>query len=151
MAASRADDLVRVMSRILAVALAVFALSCTPSPIAADGIFFPRHSGSYEDIGMLALLSGRIELRQDCLVIALDGNDWRLVFWAREYSLRRDGDELWIFDGDDRFARVGERVNVGGGEWPAEAAEDLLPVGTSVPDRCRAEHYWIGHKSATAQ
>ena len=126
-------------------ALAVVA-ACVPTSEQVDGVFMARGTHSLREPGMAALLRGHLTVRDGCLVVVDSGwfgNDPVLVVWAREYFLRRDGDRLRVFEGDRAVVAVGDLVEIGGGEVPA----DLIARVTSsqIPTECRAPKYYVGN------
>lgn len=119
-------------------------VSWFPRSETVDGVFMARSIHSYGGVHMQALLRGRLEARQGCLVVAPDsGVAPSIVVWAREFSLRRDGDGLAIFDGDERVVALGELVAVAGGEIDAQHVADL--VRAQIPSDCRRSLYWFGN------
>jgi hypothetical protein len=123
-------------------ALAVVA-ACVPTSEQVDGVFMPRGTHSLGEPGMLALLRGQLAVRDGCLVVVDSGNDPVLVVWAREYSLRRDGDRLRVFEGDRAVVAVGDLVEIGGGEVAAELVDRWM--SSQIPTECRAPKYYVGN------
>ena len=126
-------------------ALAVVA-ACAPTPEQVDGVFMARGTHSLGDAGMTALLQGRLAVRDGCLVVVDSGwfgNGPVLVVWAREYSLRRDGDRLRVFEGGRAVVAVGDLVDIGGGEVAAELVDRW--ISSQIPTECRAPKYYVGN------
>lgn len=105
-----------------------------------------RGTHSLRDPGMAALLRGRLDVRDGCLVVV--GSGWFgdapvLVVWAREYSLRRDGDLLRVYEEGRPIVAVGDGVDIGGGEVPANF---IAPwTAGQIPSACRAPKYYTGN------
>jgi len=133
--------------------LASFGLSalavvtgCLAVPEVVDGVFMARGTHSLGEPGMAALLRGQLAVRDGCLVVVDSGwfgNDPVLVVWAREYSVHRDGDRLRVFEGDRAVVAVGDLVEIGGGEVPAEQIPRL--TSSQIPTECRAPKYYVGN------
>lgn len=121
-------------------------VACLPTPEKVDGVFMARGTHSLREPGMAALLRGQLAVRDGCLVVVDSGwfgNGPVLVVWAREYSLRRDGDRLRVFEADRAVVAVGDLVEVAGGESPAELIAGL--TSSQIPKECRAPKYYIGN------
>jgi hypothetical protein len=135
--------------RAVVLALATALAACaSPIPDTNEvGVFMPHHESSYHDFGMLALLSGRLRVENGCLVVGRDDGTGRgeVVVWAREFGLRRDpgSNALRIVDETGRVvAAVGEHIEMGGGNWPAENAKKYLG---GMPGACARDTYFIGN------
>ncbi|HET9808926.1 MAG TPA: hypothetical protein VFQ66_04465 [Candidatus Limnocylindria bacterium] len=117
-----------------------------PTPEQVDGVFMARGTHSLREPGMAALLRGQLTVRDGCLVVVDSGwfgNDPVLVVWAREYSLRRDGDRLRVFEGDRAVVAVGDLVEIVGGEAPADLIARVM--SSQIPTDCRAPKYYVGN------
>lgn len=111
------------------------------------GIAFPRQK-PVEGIrtSMLAELVGTLVLDADggCLRVApLYGDESLLPIWPPEYTLRVEGEQVLVLDGEGQVvARVGEEVSMSGGqismtdEW----------VLQQIPSACRGAYFVVGHK-----
>lgn len=131
---------------VLACALAAVSCARVELPPEEEGVFMAHGTHSLRDPGMAALLRGRLDVRDGCLVVVGSGwfkDDPVLVVWAREYALRRDGDRLRIFEGDRPIVAVGDQVDVGGGE--VEADRIARWTASQIPDACQAPKYYVGN------
>lgn len=106
------------------------------------GIAFPRQKpteGFRES--MLALLIGTLRREGACLYVqSLDG-EVLLPIWPPEFTLRAEGDQVLVIDGQGQVAaHVGEEVYMSGGyvgvtdEW----------VLQQIPPACRGEYFVVG-------
>ena len=123
------------ISLMLVVVLGTAAACNDGSPVA----FFPvqKESGLEQ---MLALLEGRLELVDGYLRVVHSHGSY-LAIWPHGFSVRAEGSEIQVLDGDDQVvAIVGETIKVGGGETTAEVVE--LYIGKSLPDDCVGP-FWI--------
>jgi hypothetical protein len=104
------------------------------------GIAFPRQKPSEgPSVCMAALLIGTLQLEGGCLYVQpLVGEGRLMPIWQPAYTLRLDGDQVLVINGKGEVAaRVGEEVNMGGGNGSAEAW-----VSQQIPSTCQAG-YWI--------
>lgn len=103
-----------------------------PSPsVTAETVFFPTWSG---DERPLALISGVLIERDDCLLIAT-GVDDALLLWEAGY---RYHDGAILDESGTVVARTGDAIQ-GGGGYVSDWAHAENITGTSIPDRCRPE------------
>lgn len=121
-------------------------IASLPRSEPVDGVFMARGLHSYRDAGMLALLQGRLDVLGGCLVVTPThpGIAPSVVIWAREFSLRRDGDRLSIFDGEKAVVAVEEHVGVGGGEVEDKYVAQY--VRDQMPSECRRDKYFVGNE-----
>jgi hypothetical protein len=106
------------------------------------GIAFPRQKpteGFRER--MLAQLVGTLRLEGACLNLQMLGGGVVLPVWPPEFTLRIEGDQVLVIDGEGRVAaRAGEEVYMGGGyvgvtdEW----------VLQQIPSACQGEYFVVG-------
>jgi hypothetical protein len=94
---------------------------------ASDGteIYFPRQAPT--NAYMQALMFGTLTLDNNgCLrVIGPDGSS-DLILWHHDFTLRIEGDVIEILNGEGKVvARVGEPVQMGGGQTPSSGIPDL--------------------------
>jgi len=104
----------------LAILLVVPSAACGGS--ASVDIFFPvQKSGDLNQ--MTADVSGNLELVDDWLRLESSGDSYLLV-WPYGFSVRGEGGEIQVLDGDGQVvAVVGGAITVGGGETTVEIAE----------------------------
>jgi hypothetical protein len=109
-------------------------------PAASFGIFFPRHGlGSPH---ALAPLEGRLEVSDGCLWLVERGGTRRLPIWPGRCGLRRSAAALQVTDSAGRVvATEGETVTLVGGQYPADAARQLM--GRDEPTACRGDGFWV--------
>lgn len=104
------------------------------------GIAFPRQK-PVEGPGMFmaALLIGTLRLERECLYVEpLQGEGKLVPIWQPGYSLRLEGDQVLVMDGNGQVAaRVGEEVWMGGGSAGIDAW-----VQQQIPPACQGD-YWI--------
>lgn len=68
-------------------------------------------------------------------------DDKDLVIWPHGYSVRDEGDEIQVLDGEGRVvAVVGETITLGGGEVSIAIVEKY--IGQSLPEGCTGP-FWI--------
>jgi hypothetical protein len=107
------------------------------------GIAFPRQK-PVEGIraSMLAELIGPLRLEGECLYVdALHGGERALPVWPPEFTLRMEGDQLLVIDGEGQVAaRAGEEVYMGGGYVPV-TDEWVLQ---QIPPGCQGPHFIVG-------
>ena len=105
------------------------------------GIAFPRQKpteGFRE--AMEAALAGTLRLEEGCLrVYSLYDGRSTLPIWPPEFTLRVEGDQVLVIDGEGQVvAHAGEEVYMGGGSVPV-TDEWVLQ---QIPPACQGE-YWI--------
>ncbi len=93
---------------------------------------------------MDSLLEGILELdNNDCLRV-----DGSLIIWPYDFSLRIEGQEIQVIDSNGQiFARVGDKITLGGGEIPGTRAKELIEdfiVGKPLPDACPGPYWVVG-------
>jgi len=108
------------------------------------GIAFPRQKpteGFRES--MCAQLVGRLRLEGACLYVQSLGGGSLLPIWPPEFTLRIEGDQVLVIDGEGQVAaRAGEEVYMGGGyvgvtdEW----------VLQQIPPACQGEYFVVGNE-----
>lgn len=122
-----------------------------PFPVGRDpAVAFPQlrmRSGAM----MQALLSGTLTLADNCLRVTSDADKTgHLVIWQADYYLHRKGDALEILDREGKpVARVGERIDLGGGSVPL-SPELSGQLKQPVPERCKGP-YWVMGELVAAQ
>jgi hypothetical protein len=122
--------------------LALFVSGCRgfDDPGASVGVFFPRHglSGPHA----LAPLKGLLETNNGCLWVVEAGGTKRLPIWPAGFGLRRPVARLQVVDsGGLVVAAEGEMVTLVGGEYPTDAARELM--GRDEPSACRGYGFWV--------
>lgn len=117
-------------------------------PGASVGVFFPRHGQSGPHA--LALLEGRLEVQEGCLLVVHANAVKYLPIWPGGFGLRRAPGALQITDAAGRVvAAEGEMVRLVGGEYPAEFASRVM--GREAPSACRGYGSWlVGQVTASA-
>jgi len=107
------------------------------------GIAFPRQK-PVEGIreSMLAELFGTLRLDGECLYVdAFHGGERVLPVWPPEFTLRLEGDQVLVIDGEGQVAaRAGEEVYMGGGYVPVS---DEWVLG-QIPEACRGSYFVVG-------
>jgi hypothetical protein len=106
------------------------------------GVAFPRQKpteGFRE--AMAAELVGTLRLEEGCLrVYSLHDNKSLLPIWPPEFTLRVEGDQVLVIDGQGQVvARSGQEVYMGGGGGGAD--EWVLQ---QIPPTCRGEYFIVG-------
>jgi hypothetical protein len=106
------------------------------------GIAFPRQKPveGWREC-MEAALAGTLRLEEGCLTIQSLHGDRRLVpIWPPEFTLRTEGDQVLVIDGEGQVAaRAGEEVYMGGGGGGAD--EWVLQ---QIPPACQGEYFIVG-------
>jgi len=108
------------------------------------GIAFPRQKpteGFRES--MCAELAGTLRLEGACLYVQSLGGEVLLPIWPPEFTLRIEGDQVLVIDGEGQVAaRAGEEVYMSGGyvgvtdEWGLQ----------QVPAVCQGEYFVVGNE-----
>ena len=125
---------------------AYFRGECKPKDLLltppVPGIAFPRQKPT-EGLRecMLAQLVGTLRLEGACLNVQTLGGGVVLPVWPPEFTLRIEGDQVLVSDGEGQVAaRAGEEVYMGGGyvgvtdEW----------VLQQIPPACRGDYFIVG-------
>ncbi len=105
------------------------------------GIAFPRQEPTEGfRVAMEAALAGTLQLEEGCLrVRSLHEGRSMLPIWPPEFTLRAEGDQVLVIDGEGQVvARAGEEVYMGGGSVPV-TDEWVLQ---QIPPACQGD-YWI--------
>lgn len=112
-----------------------------PAPPA--GYVFPTHKG-FGGAGPAALGIGVLIEEGGCLYLQLDPpGDRQLVIWPADYQLRQDDNGGLAVVGSGNAARIGDRVQLGGGSYEDKRfVEDLLSSG-SLPEPCVTPSIWM--------
>jgi hypothetical protein len=102
--------------------------ACSSGPINSletDGVFFPRQNPP--DATMEALLSGRLQLQDRCLVIPLSQGQERVVpIWPHEFSLSQQEGDFLVLDAEGAVrVREGQLVDMSGGFIQIEGLASL--------------------------
>ncbi len=120
------------------------------------GLFFPQLPQPTR-MGMAGLGLGELFVKDRCIYMGTRRHHADVVVWPYGYSLERKGAEIRVLDEQGRVvARVGEQVELGGGEITQaeagptpEAARQQFEEKRGelgVPDRCRGPLFvsWVG-------
>ena len=87
-------------------------------------------------------LEGKLVLDNGCLRV-----DKYLLIWPHGFSLRTEGEEILVIDSNGQVvARVGDIINVGGGEVTAEGAREFIGKSFTVqplPDNCTGPYFFV--------
>jgi hypothetical protein len=108
------------------------------------GIYFPRQSEA-QLAKMAALLIGTLVLdEQGCLRVKTESLKAQpLVIWPYDFTVNKDGGAVMIRDGKGQIiGLVGEEIQLGGGEIPAEAFEKRLRE--PLPKACPGPYWFTG-------
>jgi hypothetical protein len=90
---------------------------------------------------MLAQLIGTLRLEGACLQVQPLGGGVLLPIWPPEFTLRAQGEEVLVIDGQGQVAaRAGEEVYLAGG-YVGVSDEWVLQ---QIPDACRGEYFVVG-------
>ncbi len=110
---------------------------------AEDKVFFPRQKASV-DTYLMALWRGELVLDgEGCLRVRGDGS--LVPVWPPGFGVEISGEEVRILDERGRVvARVGDEVEIGGGEAPAAERIAALDERTKrdLRERCPGQ-YWL--------
>jgi hypothetical protein len=108
------------------------------------GIAFPRQKpteGFRES--MLAQLIGTLRLEGACLQVQPLGGGVLLPIWPPEFTLRIEGEQVLVIDGEGQVAaRAGEEVYLGGG-YVGVSDNWVLQ---QIPVACRGEYFVVGNE-----
>ncbi len=132
----------------LLIATVVALVSCSSGAQRRDeisaelGVAFPVHdSPAIPD----ALVVGRLEERDGCLVVSPEEGRPQLVIWPHTLHLVEDSGFIAIADEDGHvLAHVGDTVRIGGGEIYREALGRTAIGARGIPERCATPIYWMG-------
>jgi hypothetical protein len=113
--------------------------SLTPAP----DVHMPQlkmRSGSF----MAALLVGELVVMDGCLRVQVENSpESHLIFWQTDYFLNDNEGQLEILNREsDVVARVGEPIQLGGGEIPAPVDDDQLQA--PLPAACTGPYWLMG-------
>lgn len=120
------------------------------APMTSDVLFakLKPTDGLYASTG----IRGQLVLDDEgCLRIKTrESKPGHVAIWPSDFGMEIDGDEVKVLDGGgDLIARVGERVELGGGESPAINRQNTVPRplpnvrnGEEVAERCPGQ-YWL--------
>jgi hypothetical protein len=108
------------------------------------GIAFPRQKpteGFRES--MLAQLIGTLRLEGACLQVQPLGGGVLLPIWPPEFTLRVEGEQVLVIDGQGQVAaRAGQEVYMAGG-YVGVSDEWVLQ---QIPAACRGEYFVVGNE-----
>ena len=95
---------------------------------------------------LLALLSGTLTFEQGCLWISTSAGRY-LPIWGPANALATIWGDLVVLQGGQVVAKLGQTVEVSGGEWPIRNAADLGAFtssnGISAPQACSNGPFWL--------
>jgi hypothetical protein len=106
-----------------------------------DSIYFPQlktRSASF----MEALLIGRLEVENGCLLAYQEGSDQLItIVWQTDYFLNNNEGSIEMLDRDGKVvARVGETIYLGGGEIGGIEDSQLQ---APMPEHCSSSPLWL--------
>jgi hypothetical protein len=106
-----------------------------------DSIYFPQlktRSTSF----MAALLIGRLEVENGCLLAYQEGSDQPItIVWQTDYFLHNNEGSIEMLDREGKVvARVGEMIYLGGGEVGNINSDQLQ---APIPERCSSSPLWL--------
>jgi hypothetical protein len=121
---------------LLLAVLVLVPMGCTVT----TEVYFPtQKSDGLEQ--MTALLEGNLELGDDGWLRAESNNSSHVLIWPYGFTVRGEGKEIQVLDGDGQVvAIVGKAIKVGGGETTEEIAE--MYTGKGIPDDL-AGPFWL--------
>jgi hypothetical protein len=117
-------------------------IACSTSDPAPSGAPLPviaQYSEASEAFPA-AGIRGTVVEQDGCIRVRTDDDPrGRLLVWQPDYQIQRNGERIEIVDGSGKVvARVGESIDIGGGEVPA--FEDRLKA--PLPPACTGP-YWM--------
>ncbi|MFZ6030992.1 MAG: hypothetical protein ACOYYS_25065 [Chloroflexota bacterium] len=116
--------------------------STQTEPVDTSEPVFPVQREAQADT-MGALLVGELVLVDNCLRAQSDDGADYLPIWPQGFSLRGEGQALQIVGADNQaIASIGDTLQIGGGEIPAETADSLTVA--PVTDRCSGPYWLVG-------
>ncbi len=119
---------------LLLIVLVLVPVACTTTV----EIFFPVQQSGFDQ--MTADFDGNLELVDGWLRGRSLGSDYLLI-WPYGFSVRGEGEEIQVLDGDGQVVAIeGEAIKVGGGEATAGIVEKY--IGRSLPDDLSGP-FWI--------
>ena len=106
-----------------------------------DSIYFPQlktRSTSF----MEALLIGRLEVENGCLLAFQEGSDQPItIVWQTDYFLHNNEGSIEMLDREGKVvARVGETIYLGGGEVGGIEDDQLQ---APMPEHCSSSPLWL--------
>lgn len=114
-----------------------------PEPV--PGVYFPVNKpGLGPEVHMAALLPGTLVLSGECLLVKSDNSEHTtLPIWPYDHRLRVEGNTIEVLNGNGEVvARVGEPVEMGGGEVPVDVDWINSHLHYPIPAACQGP-YWI--------
>jgi len=130
--------------------------ACASSQASApDGIFLPRLDLA-NDTWPAASITGRLSEEHGCILLETDSvgapNEKVLLIWPDEATaVRTEMGALRISINGAIVGDTGTQVRLGGGligERRYEVHQAETMIGEAIPDRCRADGYWLTSGSA---
>jgi hypothetical protein len=108
-------------------------------------LIFPQQVESERTAYQDALTKGELIVVDGCLRLRTGDPDGPvfLLIWPPGYALRTEGEAIEVLDKTGRVVvRVGERVQLGGGESPTTAALLETILEEPLPEQCPGP-YWM--------
>lgn len=141
--ARRVANMKKVLTITLAPLLLSLLVACSTQPIVDDSHpFFPTQKNVNDMMtarteGILIVDNGYLRLK------SILSENSSLLIWPYGFSLDMEGDDIKILDKEgEEVARVGDVVNMGGGDVPKEYAEDFM--GRKLPDGAKGPFWVVG-------
>lgn len=110
--------------------------ACNRTQPVPSGLTFPTFRPGEAIPG--AVTSGRLELKDGCLVL-VDPGEATVLIWPEEWHAVEEPSGIAIADDGEILARVGDFVEVGGWGPPEERLSD----GIVLTPNCDTPPYWL--------
>lgn len=132
------------VSTLVIILLIVTACSDKSITTSSPAPFFPQQSDPKPDF-MDALLVGELVLVDSCLrIMDTDDNNY-LPIWPQGFSLRMEKNIIQIVDDMGQIvAQVGDKLEVSGGEMPAEHITEYS--AQPIPSDCPGPYWIVGNQ-----
>ncbi|WP_185095181.1 hypothetical protein [Truepera radiovictrix] len=124
--------------------------ACTNAAERGDSVHFLRWRTPTEGVE-LALTEGTLVLEASCLRLQprSGGTDYALI-WPLEFGFKAEGNTVTILGvGGQRVAKVGDVLEVGGGDYGELTAEEFERFVIGSP-RCGGPYWRVGGVEVTA-
>ena len=127
---------------ILAALAAVVAASCGHADLSppTPELFLPRH-GMGRGAVMMAIVGGKLVVKQSCLYFVGGGGDMSLAIWPPDARATFLDGRVLVSDGRGHSVIEGEEAHFGGGYIDHAFAQELS--GQLIPAACQVEQYLL--------
>jgi len=117
-----------------------FGCGITSSSSIPTHVYFPVQNTA-QTINMEARMEGHLVIDKAGYLKVVEAN--ALIIWPFGYSLRHEGNDIWVITNEDKaVARVGDTVVLGGGFVGASVGEEK--IGHALPTDATGPYFLCG-------